>query len=339
MATITKRGENWRVQVRRKGHKPLYKTFSKKALADKWAREMETAVEAGQFHANDPDVGVVIDRYIKEVLPIRPMQRTHHATVRTLQRKLAGTLVSELTAQWMLDFANAQDVVPSTRAQLFVFIAMILRHADTFWEVRPNWEEWKRGRHALITYGLIGRSVERSRRVSDDEIDEILGCMKSVLPMDELIQFSLDTCMRVGEVCRILWSDIDHEKKTIVIRDRKHPSMKKGNHQTIPLLGSSYDIIKAQVRQRKEIFPYNPNSIGAAWCRAVQAAGLNDLRWHDLRHEGICRLFEAGYEIQEVALVSGHRNWNMLRRYTHLRPESLHDKALPLAEMEESGED
>lgn len=53
-------------------------------------------------------------------------------------------------------------------------------------------------------------------------------------------------------------------------------------------------------------------------------AGLVDLRWHDLRHEAICRLFEAGYEIQEVALVSGHRDWNMLRRYTHLKPESLH---------------
>ncbi len=339
MATITKRGDNWRVQVRRKGHKPLYGTFTKKVLAEKWAREMETAVEQGKFHANDPDLGVVLQRYIDEVLPIKPMQRTHHATMRTLRRKSTGTLVSGITAQWMLDFAKGRDVAPSTLDQEFIFIAMALRHADTFWEVRPDWDEWKRGRHALRSYGLTGRSVERSRRVSDSEIEEILDNMKSTLPMDELIAFSIDTAVRVAELCRIRWSDLDEEKRTIVIRDRKHPTLKKGNHQTIPLLGRSFDIIKRQVRQRGEIFPYKTGSIGAAWCRAVERAGLVDLRWHDLRHEGICRLFEAGYEIQEVALVSGHRDWNMLRRYTHLSPEKLHDKAMPLAVVEQEMED
>lgn len=336
MASIYKHGEGWRAQVRRKGHKTLSKTFSKKVLAEKWVREMEGAIEEGKFHANDPDVGVLIQRYIDEVLPIKPLQRTHHATMRTLRRKLGGVLVSQLTAKWMLDYAKGRDVAPSTMDQEFVFIAMALRHADTFWEVRPDWDEWKRGRHALRNYGLTGRSVERARRVSDDEIEQILDNMQSALPMDELIAFSIDTAMRVAEVCRIRWSDVDEAKRTVVIRDRKHPTLKKGNDQTVPLLGRSFDIIKRQVRQRGEIFPYKTGSIGAAWCRAVERAGLVDLRWHDLRHEGICRLFEAGYEIQEVALVSGHRDCNMLRRYTHLSPERLHDKAMPMAVVEKA---
>lgn len=94
--------------------------------------------------------------------------------------------------------------------------------------------------------------------------------------------------------------------------------------QTVPLLGRTFGIIQRQVKQSKFIFPYNPNSIGAAWCRAVQHAGLEDVRWHDLRHEGISRLFTQGYGIEQVALVSGHTSWNQLRRYTHLKPESLH---------------
>lgn len=51
---------------------------------------------------------------------------------------------------------------------------------------------------------------------------------------------------------------------------------------------------------------------------------INDLHFHDLRHEATSRLFEQGYQIQEVAIVTGHRSWDMLKRYTQLRPESLH---------------
>jgi site-specific recombinase XerD len=51
---------------------------------------------------------------------------------------------------------------------------------------------------------------------------------------------------------------------------------------------------------------------------------IEDLHFHDLRHEGTSRLFEAGFSIQQVALVTGHKDWKMLRRYTHLKPETLH---------------
>lgn len=325
MATITKRGETWRVQVRRKGHKPLYQSFSKKVLAEKWAREMETAVEEGKFHADDPDFGVLLQRYIDEVLPLKPMQRNHHATMRTMRRRVGGDLVSGLTAEWMLDYARSRDVQPSTRGQEFIFMAIALKHADTFWGIRPDWAEWKRGLHGLKSLGLIGRSRERSRRVTEEEIETVLDNMQSVLPMDELIAFAVDSCVRLSELTRIRWADFDEKKKTVMIRDRKHPTDKEGNDQVIPLLGRTFDIIKAQVRQKAEIFPYNPNSIGAAWQRAVSRAQLVDLRWHDLRHEGICRLFERGLQIHQVALVSGHRDWGMLRRYTHLKPESLHE--------------
>ena len=61
--------------------------------------------------------------------------------------------------------------------------------------------------------------------------------------------------------------------------------------------------------------------------RACQALRIDDLHFHDLRHEGTSRLFEAGFRIEQVSLVTGHKDWKMLRRYTHLKPESLHDFA------------
>jgi site-specific recombinase XerD len=51
-----------------------------------------------------------------------------------------------------------------------------------------------------------------------------------------------------------------------------------------------------------------------------------DLHFHDLRHEATSRLFEAGLTIEQVPLVTGHKDWKMLRRYTQLRPESLHQQ-------------
>jgi site-specific recombinase XerD len=52
--------------------------------------------------------------------------------------------------------------------------------------------------------------------------------------------------------------------------------------------------------------------------------GIIDLHFHDLRHEGTSKLFEEGYQIQQVALVTGHKDWRHLRRYTNLKPEDLH---------------
>ena len=50
---------------------------------------------------------------------------------------------------------------------------------------------------------------------------------------------------------------------------------------------------------------------------------MEDWRFHDLRHEATSRLFERGFNVMEVALVTGHQDLRMLKRYTHLKPESL----------------
>ena len=92
MATIVKRGDTWRAQIRRAGCKALSGSFSKKALAEKWVREREAEIEEGRFVKEDPDFGVLMQRYIDEILPVKPMQRSHVATMRTIKRKLGANL-------------------------------------------------------------------------------------------------------------------------------------------------------------------------------------------------------------------------------------------------------
>jgi integrase len=72
------------------------------------------------------------------------------------------------------------------------------------------------------------------------------------------------------------------------------------------------------------VFPHHPKSVGAAFHRSCGVLDIDDLCFHDLRHEGTSRLFEAGFSIQQVAMVTGHKDWRMLRRYTNLKPEDLH---------------
>jgi len=80
------------------------------------------------------------------------------------------------------------------------------------------------------------------------------------------------------------------------------------------------------------IFPYNGRSVGTAFRRACRKLEIDDLHFHDLRHEGTSRLFEAGFSIEHVSPVTGHKDWKMLRRYTHLRAEQLHVLAASMAD-------
>jgi integrase len=138
--------------------------------------------------------------------------------------------------------------------------------------------------------------------------------------------------MRQDEICRIEWADIDRDNKMLLIRDRKDPRRKNGNDQRVPLLDvSGYDAWTIIEEQRKfagsnggRIFPYNGRSVGTAFRRQCRELKIKNLHFHDLRHEATSRLFEAGFSIEQVALVTGHKDWKMLRRYTHLRPEHLH---------------
>src|SRR3546814_18552509 len=71
------------------------------------------------------------------------------------------------------------------------------------------------------------------------------------------------------------------------------------------------------------IFPYHPRSVGTAFRRACRALKIENLHFHDLRPEATSRLFEAGLRIEQVALVTGHPAWKMLKRYTHLPPAQI----------------
>jgi integrase len=217
------------------------------------------------------------------------------------------------------------------------YIKTVLSHAAAVHGVILSAEPIALARVALTRLTLVGKGNERDRRPTQDELDRLIASFEAnrlqQIPIGRIIRFAVATAMRQDEICRVEWNDFDPHKNTLLIRDRRDPRRKSGNSQRIPLLDvTGYDPVAIIEEQRSlagkrgsRIFPYNGRSVGTAFRRQCRALNIDDLHFHDLRHEGTSRLFEAGFPIEQVSLVTGHKDWKMLRRYTHLKPESLHE--------------
>ena len=146
---------------------------------------------------------------------------------------------------------------------------------------------------------------------------------------------ALASGMRLGEICGLEWRDLDEAGKTVIIRNRKHPTQKAGNDSIVPLLNvtgfDAFQIVQRQPRGERRIFPYSAKTISSVFPRAIAKLKLKDLHFHDLRHEAVSRLFAMGFPIHQVALVSGHRDWTMLKRYTHVRAADVHEHGMKQA--------
>ena len=157
---------------------------------------------------------------------------------------------------------------------------------------------------------------------------EALGDNYPVVPLIEtLLTFQLETVARKGESLALTWDNVDLARRTA-----HFPNTKNGEPRTVPLRRGITSMLASLPRTDKRVFPITVNALKGAWGRICKAAGLGDLRFHDLRHEGISCMIEAGhrsnqpFDLMEISSVSGHKDLAMLARYTHLRPRNLADR-------------
>jgi len=115
------------------------------------------------------------------------------------------------------------------------------------------------------------------------------------------------------------WSDVDLKKRTAHL-----PTTKNGEARTVPLSSRSVTVLDALPRNLDgRVFGTTYEGIHQAFVRACKRAGIDDLRFHDLRHEATSRFFEKGLNPMQVSAVTGHKTLQMLKRYTHLKAEDL----------------
>jgi len=318
------------------------KTFRKKEIARTYGNNRLHEIENEEIGIGKViHLSALLDLYIEDKHLWESTGRTKRYVIQMLRDCDISNITSNklktsdlITHCKIRQEAGAQ---PSTIYHDVCYLRAVMKKAHPVFDIEANYQIFDEALPTLIDMGLIGKSNKRTRRPTSDELEKLregLGLRQNQkpngnvrIPYLDILDFSILTCMRIGEVCKLQWEDLNRDHKTILVRDRKDPRKKEGNHMIAPLLGGSFDIAVKQTNNNDLIFPFNPRSVSAGFQRVRNDLGISDLRYHDMRREGASRLFEQGYSIEEVAQVTGHRNLNILWQvYTQLFPHKLHDK-------------
>lgn len=339
MATFQRRGDSWRALVRKKGEAPLSKSFPTKGMAKTWAerieREIAERAASGASSADTMTLGAVIKWYTDHAKQFQGWGRTKEADLRRLGTDaIADRRASDLRLQDYVRHAEGRrrTAGPSTVGKDLVWLKQCLQAARSSLGLSVNLQALEDAAADLRRRQVTAKAKLRTRRLKPGEEAKLMAHfasrdVRSDMPLADMFQFALLTARRQEEMTLIKWAELDPVNRVGWLDDVKHPRRKTGNRRCFRILSEAWAIIERQPRTAEYVFPYNHRSISTAFTRACQFLGIKDLRWHDLRHEAASRLFERGYSIQEVAQFTLHESWATLRRYTHLRPQDVPERA------------
>ncbi|WP_070096206.1 tyrosine-type recombinase/integrase [Pseudomonas sp. NBRC 111139] len=310
-------------------------TFDRKATAQAWIRRREAELyEPGAIEkANRKGVTIkeMIDKYLVEYEKLRPLGKTKRATLKAIGESWLGELEDQqLTSQKLVDYAmdriEKDGIQPQTVGNDLAHLGAVLSVARPAWGYEVDPQAMPDARRVLKKMGAVTKSVERNRRPTMDELEHIIKYFQKVrdarrqeIDMVRVVVFALFSTRRQEEITRIRWDALNDQEQSALITDMKNPGQKYGNDVWCHMPDEAWRILQSMPRVADEVFPYNSRSISASFTRACHFLQIDDLHFHDLRHDGVSRLFEKGWDIPRVASVSGHRDWNSMRRYTHLR--------------------
>ena len=315
MATIRKLRSKWQAQVRIKGHKPHAKSFALKSDAIAWARMLEVEMQKGVFvdtaEAERMTVSVAIERYLLSISDERK-QLIERSTARPVLAALGAVSLFNLTNQHLAEFRDEQLklVGPTTVVHRLSLLNKVLRIAYQEWSV-----PFPKG---IPSVRKPKRPAGRDRRLIDDEFELLQIALSEAPVVQKIVVFAVETAMRRGELVKIRWEHVDWQNRTLHI-----PETKTGVPRDVPLSERSLALLESLSRTGEKVFDIRPDSVSQAFERACKRAGIEGLRFHDLRHEATSRFFEKGLNTMEVATITGHKTLEMLNRYTHLRATDL----------------
>ncbi len=330
------------VRIRRNGR--LYteaRTFDRRAMAVAWAREREDEIRRnpdaiGRSRHRGLTVGELIGRYIDEREAIEPLGRSKMAHLRLLQSfELAERVAQDVTPQQLVEHVRKRRLSgagPSTVANDLIWLRVVYRYARTAMGVPVSPHVIDDAAEVCRAERIIARPKRRTRRPTDDELRRITAWFAAPKtakvkgpPMDLIMWFAIYSCRRMSEIFDLRLSDFDREHMTWLVRDVKNPAGSAGNHREMLVPDRLLPVIDAilervpRVPGEDRLLPFKANSIGTYWCKQMKVLGIDDLHFHDLRHEGCSRLAEDGWSIPQIQQVSLHESWSSLQVYVNMR--------------------
>ncbi len=320
MATIRKRSGKYHAQIRKTGYNALTKTFSSLTTAKRWASSTEADMERN-LHVVLPDnttIGELLDRYEEEVSPLHKSHKVEKYRLKTIKGYLGDQRVSTLSPALVCKYRDQRlkTISPASLKRELTILSSVLNIAAKEWGINLQ-------QNPVSMVALPKVSRGRDRRLESGEEEKLLSASGE---LKRIIIFALETGTRRGEILNIKKSHIDFTRQTLLI-----PLTKTDTPRTIPLSSRAIAVLREQLRGSEKVIPieetalfsYTASGLSGAFLRLSRRHKLDNLHFHDLRHEATSRFFEKGLNPVEVATITGHKDTRMLMRYTHLRAEDL----------------
>ena len=343
------------IRISRKGFANFKesKTFSSMRLAQKWLAMREEEIEEnpdillGRSDVTNITLANAIDKYLDEVG--NEYGRTKTYCLRLIQKfpiaqyiitKIKPADISEHVALRKAGYAklDLKPIATSTLQHELLHIRGVLSHASVMWDVNVDLAGFDKATAQLRKTRQISSSGKRDRLPTTAELKKLTEYFyrkwqKPVYsyPMHLIMWFAIFSCRRESEITEMLLADYDEDNEVWKVRDLKNPNGSKGNHKEFNVLEPCRKMIELlQVKSTRKrmlnrgydkdlLIPLSPKTIGGEFRNACKILGIEDLRFHDLRHEGCTRLAEQGFTIPQIQQVSLHDSWGSLERYVSVK--------------------
>jgi len=220
--------------------------------------------------------------------------------------------VSAYKAQRLATKLGDRTLSPAAVNRPLALLRHVLRLAKK-WKVLSevpeiDLEKEPQGRLRWLTPEEAGRLLDACRRSRN-------------AALVDLVEFTLFTGLRRGEALALTWDRVDRARGVIRLEVTK-----SGHRREVPLNANADAVLARRWSEGASGYVFgtrNWNSFRTAWERAVEAAKLDDFRFHDLRHTFASWLVQRGRTLKEVQEALGHRTIAMTMRYSHLAPDHL----------------
>lgn len=316
MASIRKRGKAWFVEVR-KGGVTKRDTFPTKNLAERWAIQTEADINSGKLGTTaNKTFGQLLSKYAEEVSPKKRTGGREAVRVAFYRRMtIAEKQIGELTPS---DFKDLRDsrlkkVTSATVRRDFILLNHALNIAIKEW----GWLE----KNPMAGIDKPSDSPPRDRRISQHEIDVILhaaGYQHDSIPntittrIGSAMLFAIETAMRLSEIIGLTWDRVFVEQRYLRLEQTKN-----GTRRDVPLSAEAIRLLQQLPRNSEDqrVFLISSAASADAIFRKLKLrAGIEDLHFHDTRHEAITRLSRK-LDVLALARMVGHKNIKQLQTY------------------------
>ena len=339
----------WEYVFKRKGvlAEPVYLTFDSKEEGDAYEARVEPLLARGvvpleMAGQKKKTLGAVIDLYAEG----SRMSASEAGLLPILRKLVAEVKVERLSYPWVEAWVHELQASGKATSTIVKRVSTLARVVD--WAMRREYVTLTANPLRMLPKGYIG-TLEDNKKLYSGERDRILseteeGAIRKVLVKKEehlLFDMALETAMRLSEMFTLNWDQVDMRKRTIFLERTKTSRNGRSGKRQVPISSVLYALLEEwrMGNESEWVFPMwwqgggekeskeTSCSLSHAFARRFRRAGVEDLRFHDLRHTAITRLYERTTMTDlEIASVSGHRGFRMLQRYANIRGTTLASK-------------